>query len=244
MKDQIVSELRKLTTTRSAFALLAGLLAVVGLGAAAVTTDGEPNLLVPLEGQAFLNVVLSITPIFALLLGIRSFTDEFRFGSIVPTLLANPRRLRVLAAKVVTTAAGGIVLALAATTVAIAVGAPILIGKGWDLTWSVEAMGAVIGRLVFASALWTTIGVGVGLAIRYQVAAVAGSLVWMIAGEGILGGLLPDVARYFPGSAGFAVVGINASGLLAPVTAAILLGGYALAALVAGGTLMQRRDIV
>lgn len=244
MKDQIVSELRKLTTTRSAFALLAGLLAVVGLGAAAVTTDGEPNLLVPLEGQAFLNVVLSITPIFALLLGIRSFTDEFRFGSIVPTLLANPRRLRVLAAKVVTTAAGGIVLALAATTVAIAVGAPILIGKGWDLTWSVDAMGAVIGRLVFASALWTTIGVGVGLAIRYQVAAVAGSLVWMIAGEGILGGLLPDVARYFPGSAGFAVVGINASGLLAPVTAAILLGGYALAAVVAGGTLMQRRDIV
>ena len=181
MKEQIVSELRKLTTTRSAFALLAGLVAVVGLGAVAVTTDGEPNLLVPLEGQAFLNVVLSITPIFALLLGIRSFTDEFRFGSIVPTLLANPRRLRVLAAKVVTTAAGGIVLALAATTVAIAVGAPILIGKGWDLTWSVDAMGAVVG--------------------------------------------------------------INASGLLAPVTAAILLGGYALVAVVAGGTLMQRRDI-
>jgi ABC-2 type transport system permease protein len=244
MKGQIVSELRKLTTTRSAFALLAGLLAVVGLGAVAVTTDGEPNLLVPLEGQAFLNVVLSITPIFALLLGIRSFTDEFRFGSIVPTLLANPRRLRVLAAKVVTTAAAGVVLAIAATTVAIAVGAPILIGKGWDLTWSIDAMGAVVGRLVFASALWTTIGVGVGLAIRHQVAAVAGSLVWMIAGEGILGGLLPDVARYFPGSAGFAVVGINSSGLLAPVTAAILLGGYAFVAVIAGGTLMQRRDIV
>ena len=243
MKGQIVSELRKLTTTRSAFALLAGLLAVVGLGAVAVTTDGEPNLLVPLQGQAFLNVVLSITPIFALLLGIRSCTDEFRFGSLIPTLLANPRRLRVLAAKVVTTAAGGIVLALAATTVAIAVGAPILIGKGWDLTWSIGAMGAVVGRLVFASALWTTIGVGVGLAIRHQVAAVAGSLVWMIAGEGIVGGLLPDVARYFPGSAGFAVVGINSSGLLAPVTAAILLGGYALVAVIAGGTLMQRRDI-
>lgn len=243
MKDQIVSELRKLTTTRSAYALLAGLLAVVGLGAVAVTTDGEPNLLVPLEGQAFLNVMLSITPIFALLLGIRSFTDEFRFGSIVPTLLASPRRLRVLAAKVVTSAAGGVVLALAATTVAIAVGAPILIGKGWGITWSIDAMGAVIGRLVVASALWTTIGVGVGLAIRHQVAAVAGSLVWMIAGEGIVGGLLPDVARYFPGSAGFAVVGINASGLLAPMTAAIVLGGYALVGLVAGGTLMQRRDI-
>jgi ABC-2 type transport system permease protein len=243
MKDQIVSELRKLTTTRSAFALLAGLLAVVGLGAVAVTTDGQPNLLVPLEHQAFLNVVLSITPIFALLLGIRSFTDEFRFGSIVPTLLANPRRLRVLAAKVVTTAAAGIVLALAATAVAIAVGAPILIAKGWDITWSIGAMGSVVGRLLVASALWTTIGVGVGLAIRHQVAAVAGSLVWMIAAEGIVGGLLPDVARYFPGSAGFAVVGINASGLLAPVTAAILLGGYAAAAVAAGGTLMQRRDI-
>jgi ABC-type transport system involved in multi-copper enzyme maturation permease subunit len=243
MKDQIVSELRKLTTTRSSYALLAGLLAVVGLGAIAVTTDGEPNLLVPLEGQAFFNVVLSITPIFALLLGIRSFTDEFRFGSIVPTLLAEPRRLRILGAKIVAAAIGGVALALASTVFASAVGVPLLIGRGWDATWSASAMVETVGRLVGATVLWTTIGVGLGLAVRHQVAAVAGSLVWMVAGEGLVAGLLPDLARYFPGAAGFSVMGINGDGPLAPAIAAVLLGGYALVAVVAGGALMRRRDI-
>jgi ABC-2 type transport system permease protein len=220
--NQIVSELRKLTTTRSAFALAAGLLAVVGLGTVAVITDGPPaTLTAALEDQSFLNVVLSITPLFALLLGIRSFTDEFRFGSIVPTLLAEPRRMRVLGAKIVAAAAGGVALALA----------------------SAGAMAETAGRLLGATVLWTTIGVGLGLAVRHQVAAVAGSLVWMVAGEGVVAGLLPDLARYFPGAAGFSVVGINGDGLLAPAVAAVLLGGYALVAVVAGGALMRRRDI-
>ena len=45
MKAQIASELRKLTTTRSAYALAAALLAVVGLGTLAVITDGPSGAL-------------------------------------------------------------------------------------------------------------------------------------------------------------------------------------------------------
>lgn len=242
--NQIVSELRKLTTTRSAFALAAGLLAVVGLGTVAVITDGPPaTLTAALEEQSFLNVVLSVTPLFALLLGIRSFTDEFRFGSIVPTLLAEPRRMRVLGAKIVAAATGGVALALASTVFASAVGVPLLIGRGWDVAWSASAMAETVGRLVGATVLWTTIGVGLGLAVRHQVAAVAGSLVWLVAGEGVVAGLLPDLARYFPGAAGFSIVGINGDGLLTPAVAAVLLGGYALVSVVAGGALIRRRDI-
>lgn len=244
MTNQVVSELRKLITTRSAYALLAGLGAVVALGTFAIVTDGsELNVRAPLERQALLNVVLSITPLFALLLGIRSFTDEFRFGSIVPTLLANPRRRQLLAAKVVAAGAGGVALALAATATATAIGVPLLLGRGWNLAWSAGAFAIVVGRLLAASVLWTTIGVGLGLAVRHQVAAVAGALVWMVAGEGIVAGLLPDVARYFPGAAGFSIVGINTSELLAPGAAALLLGGYAAVSLVAGGALMRQRDI-
>jgi ABC-type transport system involved in multi-copper enzyme maturation permease subunit len=187
--------------------------------------------------------VLSITPLFTLLLGIRSFTDEFRFGSIVPTLLANPRRGQILAAKVVAAGAGGVVLALAATAGATAIGVPLLLADGWEPAVSATAMAQVVGRLALATTLWTTIGVGLGLAVRHQVAAVAGALVWMVAGEGIVAGFLPDIARYFPGAAGFSVVGINAGDLLAPAAAAMLLGGYAMLAVVAGGALMRRRDI-
>ena len=244
MRNQIASEFRKLTTTRSIYAMLAGLIVIVGLGVVATTTDGEPgSLLAPLEHQVFFNVSLTIAPLFGLLLGLRSFTDEFRYGSILPTLLASPVRRRVLGAKLVATAEGGVALSIAAVAISIAVGVPILVIKGIDVMWSTGGLAVIVGRLVAATVLWTAIGVGLGLAVKHQVAAIAGTLVWLLAAEGILSGLVPNVAKYFPGAAGFAVVGINPAELLTPSLGAALLGGYALVAVATGAVLMQRRDI-
>ena len=244
MRNEIASEFRKLTTTRSIYAMLAGLVAIVGVGVVATTGGGQPgSLLVPLEAQVFLNVSLTIAPLFGLLLGLRSFTDEFRFGSIVPTLLASPVRRRVLGGKLVATAGGGVTLSLAAVAISIAVGVPILVVKGIEVTWSTGALAVVVGRLIGATVLWTAIGVGLGLAVKHQVAAIAGTLVWLLAAEGILSGLVPNVSKYFPGAAGFAVVGINPAELLTPALGAVLLGAYALAAVAVGEVLMQRRDV-
>ena len=104
-------------------------------------------------------------------------------------------------------------------------------------------MAGIVGHLVVATVLWTAIGVGLGLAVKHQVAAIAGALVWLLAAEGIFSGLVPDVARYFPGAAGFATVGINAADLLTPALGAALLGAYALVVVAIGAVLMQRRDI-
>jgi hypothetical protein len=111
------------------------------------------------------------------------------------------------------------------------------------VTWSTGALAMIVGRLVVATVMWTAIGVGLGLAVKHQVAAIAGALVWLLAAEGIFSGLVPDVAKYFPGAAGFAVVGINPAELLAPNLGAVLLGGYALLAIATGAVLMQRRDM-
>ena len=127
--------------------------------------------------------------------------------------------------------------------ITMAVGVPLLIAKGVEITWSTGALAVVVGRLIGATVLWTVIGVGLGLAVRHQVAAIAGALVWILAAEGIFSGLVPDVAKYFPGAAGFAIVGINPADLLTPSLGAVLLGGYALVAVAAGAFLMQRRDI-
>jgi ABC-2 type transport system permease protein len=244
MRNQIASEVRKMASTRSIYAMLAGLIVIVGLGVVATTTDGEPrSLLAPLEHQVFLNVSLTIAPLFGLLLGLRSFTDEFRFGSIVPTLLASPVRRRVLGAKLFATAGGGVALSLAAVAISIAVGVPILVVKGMEITWSTGALALVVGRLVAATVLWTALGVGLGLAIKHQVAAIAGTLVWILAAEGLLSGLVPNIAKYFPGAAGFAVVGINPTELLTPALGALLLSAYSAVAVAAGAVLMQRRDI-
>jgi ABC-2 type transport system permease protein len=243
MNNQIASEFRKLATTRSIYAMLAGLAGIVGLGVVAIVTDGQQGALsAPLERQAFLHVSLTIAPLFGLLLGLRSFTDEFRYGSIVPTLLA-PDRRRVLGAKLVATAGGGSALTLAATAVSIAIGVPLLMTKGVDVTWSSSEMAEVVGRLVGATVLWTAIGVGLGLAVKHQVAAIAGALVWLLAAEGIFSGLVPNIAKYFPGAAGFAIVGINPADLLTPGLGALLLGSYAAVAVGIGAVLMQRRDI-
>ena len=217
MRNQIASEIRKLTTTRSIYAMLAGLMAVVASGWwRSSPTPPSADLGVPLQQQPFLHVSLLIAPLFALLLGIRSFTDEFRFGSIVPTLLASPVRRRVLGAKLVAAGGGGVVLSLAAMAGTIAIGLPILVARGIDVTWSTSALVEVVGRLVGATVLWTAIGVGLGLAVRHQVAAIAGTLIWLLAAEGILSGLVPNVAKFFPGAAGFAIVGINSASLLTP----------------------------
>jgi hypothetical protein len=149
----------------------------------------------------------------------------------------------VLGAKLIATAGGGVALSLAAVAISIAVGVPILVVKGIEVTWSTGALAMVVGRLLAATVLWTAIGVGLGLAVKHQVAAIAGTLVWLLAAEGILSGLVPNVAKYFPGAAGFAVVGINPAQLLTPALGALLLGGYAVAAVAAGAVLMEQRDI-
>jgi len=223
--------------------MLCGLIVVIVGGVVAIATSAKPSTLgVALEKQTFLHIAMVIAPLFALLLGLRSFTDEFRFGSIVPTLLVSPRRLRVLGAKLVAVAAGGAVMSLAALAAAIVTGVVVLMAHGVHVTWSATGMAAVVGRLMAATALWTSIGVGVGLAVKHQVAAIAGTLVWLLAGESILGNVIPHVAKYFPGSAGAGVVGLS-SGFLRPGVAALVLGAYAVVAVVTGAALMARRDV-
>jgi ABC-type transport system involved in multi-copper enzyme maturation permease subunit len=243
MRHQIASELRKLTSTRSVYAMLAGLVVLVAIGVVAVGEGAKASILaVPLDDQTFLHITLTIAPVFALLLGLRSFTDEFRFGSIVPTLLVSPKRLRVLGAKLVAVAVGGAVMSLAALAGSIVTGFGVLVAHGVHIDWSAAGMAPVVGRLLLATALWTSIGVGAGLAVKQQVAAIAGALVWLLAGEGILGNLIPHVAKYFPGSVGEGVVGIG-SNFLSPGVAALVLAGYAVIAVGTGAVLMARRDV-
>jgi len=244
LKRQILSEVRKLATTRSVYSMTAGLLALMTLGVVVTVTEIDPGQLArPLELQPFLVVPLTIAPLFALLMGIRSYTDEFRHGSIVPTLLATPNRERVQIAKIVSGAAAGTVIGAAAVGLAVGVGVAMLMTKGIDPTWSPGAMAVVVSRILGASALWAALGVGLGLAVRHQVAAIAGSLIWVIAAEGIVAPFLGQTAKYLPGAAGSAIVGVDAVNLLASGAAALVLGGYAVVASLAGAWLMRERDV-
>ena len=86
------AELLKLRTTRTVFGLLAAMLALVAAGVVATLLDTEDAVTsLPIAKQEFLGPILgSVATTFILVLGLRSFTDEFRYGSIVPTLLGTP----------------------------------------------------------------------------------------------------------------------------------------------------------
>ena len=89
MRRQLVAEVRKLRTTRTVWGLLAGLVTLTSLGVVSVMLDARPGQLAAAIGDApFLSIPIGIAWLFVLVLGLRSFTDEFRHGSIVPTLLA------------------------------------------------------------------------------------------------------------------------------------------------------------
>ena len=93
--------------------------------------------------------------------------------------------------------------------------------------------------------LWSAIGLGVGLFVSHQVAAIVGSLVWLLVGESLVEVVSAGVAKFLPAHAGTALLGISSSDatLVAPLVGAALLAGWAALSLGAGSRAFARRDI-
>jgi ABC-2 type transport system permease protein len=240
--NQITAEVRKLRTTRTLWGLLAGLVVLVGASVIEMLLNIPPNEfdVSRLEASPLAAPTAFMVTIFAVVAGVRSFTDEFRFGTIVPTLLATPARHRVLAGKLVALAVVGCVFAMAAGAVALGLTWIFLDGSAAALSFG-EA-GIWITELAAVAIAWTAIGAGLGLAIKHQVAAIVGSLVWVTIVDGLLGTLLPDAARFLPSSAGRALASVEAGQLDATYAAFVLLA-WVTAIVGVGTVFMRRRDI-
>lgn len=239
------AELRRWSTTRGSFGLIAGAMAVMALSAFSTTTSAEPRSLAndlhsqPLFVLASINIGL-----FALILGVRSFTDEFRHGTIAWTLLAVRDRHRVLAAKAGTAALAGAVLALAAQVVMVVVAVAFAEAKGATLGLGASDAAAMGGLAVAASA-WAMIGVMVGGLVRHQVPAAVGSLIWVLAVENLAAGFLRDAGRFLPGQAAHALANASAAGdLLPPWAAAAILTGYVLSLTPVAAIGLSRRELL
>jgi len=246
MNAVLRSEFRKLRTTRTAFGLLAGAVLLAGLALWGSLSSATPaELAAGLTAPFGYAGIVIIVMLFVMVLGIRSFTDEARHGSIVPTFLATPKRLRVLAAKTTVSAVAAVVFAVAALTVGIGVIAVYLIAHGYAVPVAWWTMAELFGKAIAIAVLWAAIGVSIGVVVRHQVAAIVGALAWLFVVENILSGLIPKFAAWLPASAAGAAMGVDsASPLVTPVVGMIVLvawtaGGVALAA-----TVIRRRDVV
>jgi ABC-2 type transport system permease protein len=172
-------------------------------------------------------------------------TGEFRHQTVTQTFLVTPDRGRVVAAKLVAYPLAGIVLALATLAVTAAVGAGWLAAKGLTPSLLDARLVRVVGAALLGAGLCGLVGVGVGALVRNQVAALVGTLVWVLLVEGLLLSLLnaPGLGRWLPSAAAAAAITSPGGDHLSRLGGTLLLATYALALALAGTRLVVRRDV-
>lgn len=240
MKDLIAAEILKLRTTRGASLLLLG---AVAINIFTVVAPGESALkefTLPLHEQQAVLIVSMLMRILLLVLGIRAVTEEFRHRTITPTLLSAPRRQKVATAKAIAVAGAGAVFALVTVTTLLA--SMNVMATVNDLTVAPlgDSWRTLIGALT-VGVIWPVVGLGIGLLIRSQVAAIVGGVVWLMGLEQMIGGRLGNLGDFLPGEAGLAAA-------VAPSSRALWIGllalvAWALVASVGGMLVLKRSDI-
>ena len=212
MSALVRSELLKVRTTRGWYGYFAAILVLVGLAVAGTVGEASSSDRERLEWQVDLLEAAGVAGLVALILGITMTTAEFRHGTITPTFLATPVRERVVAAKAVTSAMVALAFAALAFAVIAAIAGLWLSLLGVELELADAHAARRAGQIALVVVLMGLLGVAVGTLVHGQVAALVGTLVWIVLGETLLGGLfaLLDVdrlAEYLPFSALDAVDG-------------------------------------
>ena len=201
MNALLRAEARKILSTRSTLVVAGFVILYPALSLLpAVLAAQEPavddgTLLDVLRGGA------DVLTLAALMLGIVAVAGEHRHGTIVPTLLASPRRGRFLAAKLGSQAGLGVVLALAVSAVGLVVGTAYLTTRDVSVDLLSSDVLLTVAATTMAVTLYAVIGTAVGALVRNQTAAVAGALIWVLAVENAIPLVLrnPGLKRWLPG---------------------------------------------
>lgn len=243
------SELFKQRTTRTSRYLLLTLAVLIGAVVALHVTSLPAADLRSAEGQLkILGMGTTFGMLFASLLGALSITGEIRSGLIRPTLLVTPRRGRMLGAKFVAAAVGGLLVGLCAEAVALTVGGVGLGARGISVAPSLGQLTQLFVGGAVAAVVWAVIGVAVGALVRNQVATLVGLAVWLLFIEQTLVGIVPASAKYSPGPSAGALAGAilqqTSSYLLVPAVGALLAAAYVAATTAVSLLATARRDFI
>ena len=243
MISQIRAELLKMRSTRTTIGLILGMVALILLITLLTGLLTHPSGLASKEDQRQLLSLSSIAGVFSALAGVLLVTSEYRYGTIRPTMLFNPARSHLLAAKVFAGALAGLALGVLAEAIGWTIGYAILDGRGITIVLSSgDILLLTLGGLAGA-ALWGAIGAGLGAIIHNQVGAVITLLAWGLVVDNLLFGLVPSVGRFMPTRASDALTGLRVHHLVSPSAGAITLIAWAGAVGVVGIALSVRQDI-
>lgn len=245
MRPVLRAEYRKLRSTRGPLILMVGATVVALLGAVMTIGSLEASgLEVPLTEMNLYTLAAVNTAVFAAVGGIRMFTDDWRYGSIMTTVVLHPVRRRVLVAKMLVAALFGFVLATVALGVMLAIAAGLISARGADVAWVATDAVALAGLLAGCAA-WAVIGVGLGAAIRHQVAAIVAGIVWILVVENLGAAFLGDAGHWLPAHAGYALAQAAGfgDGALGPGAGGVVLVFYAGLIALVGTAFFRQRDV-
>jgi ABC-2 type transport system permease protein len=251
----LASEWTKLMSVRSTLWTLL-VTAVVGVGLGAIVTSAQAARWSnrTLASQASFDPTRSSLAglLFAQLaigvLAILVVSAEYSTGTIRATLSAVPRRTLVLMAKVTLFTTIAVVVGEAVSFVAFAIGQQLLSGKTPTASLSdPSVVRAVVSAGLYLAALGL-LALGLATIIRATAAAIS-TFVGILFVLPIISAVLPssfanDTSRFLPQDIGTVMLTAHYHGNdpFGPWTGFALLCTYAVAALMAGGVLLVRRD--
>jgi ABC-2 type transport system permease protein len=236
----------------AAFAILFGIVLTLDVDPATAEAQGIPSGDPTQVANSVYTGGVGLGYLLMLTIGVLQIGSEYRHRTITSTFLAVPDRWRAMLAKVLALVGIGAGYGLLSLAVSVAFGATILRFRGADAFPSTDVLRSLALALLVL-ALWTLVGLGLGILIPNQVAAllIGVGVAWIV--EPLLGVVLrvwdftsENVAPYLPTAATNAVLdAVQSPGevRLEWWAAALVLGAWA--ALLAGAGILRavRQDV-
>jgi ABC-type transport system involved in multi-copper enzyme maturation permease subunit len=239
MNALLKAELLKLRTTRT-FAVVVGVSALFSMLLAVLGATYEKDIT---AHDLFTNNAITYVIV---LLGAIGMTGEWRHRTITSTILAAPDRVRLLSAKVIASAAAGVVLVFLVTVVTMIAGT-IALKAGDHTTLGAGGLADVMWRNLAVAAVLGPFGVAVGAIGRNQIATVVGLIAVASFLEPQLFAASHAVGQFGPlAEAPSAVLGGGAAtdGMLAAGPALLAMVAWAAAAFGVAAVRLRNRDLV
>jgi hypothetical protein len=234
------AELRKLWTIWSTYVLF-GVVVLIdlafGLGLAFAPGGrhgGRAGIVPHGSSQWFTNVfsVLDNSRLLALVLGVLIITGEYRHKTVTPTFLAEPRRGRMVAAKLGVGFGGGLALGVLTMVTGLAIGfiliavkvhsclAPTGVAQGMSQAVCSAQHGVyfvanthdmwhdwsqIAPGVILGTGLFAIYGVGLGALLKNQIVAIVVGLGFTLVVETIISAIWPTIGEYLPGQSATAL---------------------------------------
>jgi ABC-type transport system involved in multi-copper enzyme maturation permease subunit len=179
-------------------------------------------------------------------LGVLVMTGEYGSGTIRATLAAAPRRALVLAAKAAVFGFVALVIAETVSFLSYFLGQALLTAPAAHTTLSSPgALRAVAGSGIYLG-LIGLVALGLATIIRHTAGSISAFLgillVLPILVHALPNSLANQIEKFMPDQIGASVVSLHQSDAFGAWTGLLLMCGYAVVLLVAGGVLLVRRD--